>query len=52
MNQKEIHYLNARAGDYRDVEDSHAQFVERVEGLVSRENTLGLSAQAKTEERT
>ena len=49
--RKEIHYFTARVGDYRDAEDSHAQFVERVEALVSRENTLWLSAQAKKEEK-
>lgn len=47
--QKEITSTRAPV-DYRDVEDSHAQFVERVEAPVSHENTLWLSAQAKTEE--
>jgi hypothetical protein len=41
--RKEIHFYNARLGDYRDTEDLEALFVERVESLISRENTMWLS---------
>lgn len=50
--RKEIHFLNAKAGDYREVNDPLARFVERVEALISRENTLWLSPQAKKEEKS
>lgn len=43
--RKEIHYFKARVDEYRNCEDPMALFVERVEALISRENTLWISAQ-------
>jgi len=43
--RKEIHYHDAKLYDYRDAEDLEALFVERIEALVSRENTLWLISQ-------
>lgn len=43
--RKEIHYYDAKLYDYRDAEDPEALFVERVEALISRENTLWLVSQ-------
>lgn len=41
--KKEIHYYHARAQEYAEAEDCERLFVERVESLVSRENTLWLT---------
>lgn len=41
--KKEIYFLGARIGDYASVEDREALFIDRVENLISRENTLWLS---------
>ncbi|MBU7030164.1 MAG: DUF4231 domain-containing protein [Theionarchaea archaeon] len=41
--KKEIHFYEAGVGDYADAEDKQALFVDRVENLISRENTLWLS---------
>ncbi|MDH3890443.1 MAG: DUF4231 domain-containing protein [candidate division Zixibacteria bacterium] len=43
--RKEIHYYEAGAEAYGEVEDREALFVERVESLISRENTIWLAAQ-------
>ena len=45
--RKEIHYYNARINDYESSNDPMALFVERVEALISRENTLWLTVQKK-----
>ena len=49
--RKEIHLFNAGIGDYADVVDREALFVERVESLISRENTLWLTVQKQKEEK-
>ena len=38
--KKEEHFYRAQIGDYQDADDRDALFVERVESLISRENTL------------
>ena len=43
--RKEKHYYDAKLYDYRDAKDPEALFVERVEALISRENTLWLISQ-------
>jgi hypothetical protein len=40
--KKEIHFYKACIDDYASVKDKEAKFVERVESLISRENTLWL----------
>lgn len=45
--RKEIHYYNASINDYETSNDPMALFVERVEALISRENTLWLTVQKK-----
>ena len=45
--RKEIHYYNASINDYESSNDPMALFVERVEALISRENTLWLTVQKK-----
>ena len=40
--KKEIHFYKAGVDDYASVNDKEAKFVERVEFLISRENTLWL----------
>ncbi len=47
--RKEIHFYRAGLGDYRDSEDREALFVERVESLISRENTMWLTTQQPKE---
>jgi len=47
--RKEIHFYRAGSGDYRDSEDREALFVERVESLISRENTMWLTTQRPKE---
>lgn len=42
--RKEIHFYNAGVGDYKDTDDRQTLFVERVEALISRENTMWLTA--------
>ncbi len=49
--RKEIHFYRAGLGDYRDSEDREALFVERVESLISRENTMWLTTQRPKEEK-
>ena len=41
--RKEIHFYNANIDAYEDIKDKEALFVERVESLISRENTLWIS---------
>ena len=48
--RKEIHFLEAGVGEYRQAEDPFALFVERVEVLISRENTLWLSTRTEGSE--
>jgi len=50
--RKEIHYYNARLFGYREAEDPEALFVERVEAVISRENTLWIYVQKAKEEKT
>jgi len=50
--RKEIHYFNAKIADYSDSADPMALFVERVETLISRENTLWLTVQKKKDDRS
>jgi len=45
--RKEIYYYNANLNDYETSNDPMSLFVERVEALISRENTLWLSVQKK-----
>jgi len=40
--RKEIHFYNAKIREYADSEDPEGLFIERVESLISRENTLWL----------
>ncbi len=42
--RKEIHFYNAGVNFYKEIEDPEALFVERVEALISRENTMWLVA--------
>lgn len=49
--KKEKVFYDAQAGPYRDAEDRDITFVERVEALISQENTTWLStAQLKRKE--
>lgn len=41
--RKEIHLYRAGVGDYSNTKDRETFFVERVESLISRENTLWLT---------
>jgi len=42
--KKEIHVLVAGIDEYKDSQDEEGLFVKRVEALISRENTLWLTA--------
>jgi hypothetical protein len=42
--KKEIYFLNAGIDEYKDSQDPEGLFVKRVEALISRENTLWLTA--------
>ena len=42
--RKEKHYYDAEIGDYGTAGDKEALFVDRVESLISRENTMWISA--------
>lgn len=46
--RKEKHFYDAGLGDYRATDDREALFVDRVESLISRENTMWVSTH-KTE---
>lgn len=50
--RKEIHFYNAGIQGYDNVEDKEALFVERVESLISRENTLWVLTHEKEEKRS
>ena len=49
--KKEKHYFDAEVSEYADVEDKEHLFVERVEALISRENTLWIAIHTKREHR-
>ena len=49
--RKEIHFYRAGLGDYKDSQHREALFVERVESLISRENTIWLTTQRPKEEK-
>ena len=49
--RKEIHFYSAGVGGYRDSDDREALFVERVESLISRENTMWLATQRPKQEK-
>jgi hypothetical protein len=49
--KKEIHLYEAGVGEYSTTEDREALFVQRVEGLISRENTLWLVTSQRSENR-
>ncbi len=46
--KKETHYYNAGANGYSTVENKEQLFVERVESLISRENTLWVETHTKS----
>jgi len=41
--RKEIYFYTAGVGEYRDIDERESLFVERVESLTSRENTMWLT---------
>jgi hypothetical protein len=49
--KKELHYYNAGIHGYEDAKDNEALFVDRVESLISRENTLWVTTHEKDETR-
>jgi len=49
--KKEKFLYDAGLSDYQQSDDRQAQFVDRVEALLARENTLWLSVQKKKEDR-
>ena len=49
--KKEKFLYEAGISDYQQSEDKEAQFVDRVEALLARENTLWLSIQKKKEDK-
>jgi|WetSurMetagenome_2_1015567.scaffolds.fasta_scaffold858746_1 hypothetical protein len=49
--RKEEYYFNASLSDYKEVKNKEELFVERVEALISRENTLWLSVSSKSDEK-
>ncbi len=49
--KKEVHFYEADTAGYDKVEDKMSLFVERVEALISRENTLWSTTQARKEEK-
>jgi methylthioribose-1-phosphate isomerase len=42
--KKEIHFYRSGGGDYHEAADAKALFVQRVEAIISRENSLWLQA--------
>ena len=48
---KEIFFYQAKLHEYKDVADPEGMFVERVEALISRENTLWLSTAKQPREK-
>ena len=49
--KKEIHYYTARIDPYQHAENPKTLFVERVEALISRENTLWLATHQPEQEK-
>ena len=49
--EKEKHYYNIGAIEYAAAEDKKQLFVERVEALISRENSLWMAAHRKKEDK-
>ena len=49
--KKEKYLYNAEIDEYSSVEDKKALFVQRVEALISRENTLWVTTFKKSEEK-
>ncbi len=49
--RKEIHFYKSGVGEYKDIDDREALFVERVEALISRENTMWLTSQRPKSEK-
>ena len=47
--KKEKHYYDASATEYATVEDKKRLFIERVEALISRENTLWMTIHKRRE---
>ena len=47
--RKEIHFYRSNSGEYTASKDREALFVERVESLISRENTMWLTTQQPKE---
>ena len=45
--KKEYIYYNSKTKDYKNSEDPESLFIERVEELISRENTFWVSAYKK-----
>jgi hypothetical protein len=45
--KKEYIYYNSKTKDYKNSEDAESLFIERVEELISRENTFWVSAYKK-----
>lgn len=48
--KKEKHYYDAELDDYADTSDKEALFVDRVETLISRENTLWVTTHMQKED--
>ena len=49
--RKEIHFYKASVNEYKDTDDPEALFVERVEALISRENTMWLTTHLPRKEK-
>lgn len=49
--KKEKHFYDARLDDYANTEDKEALFVERVESMISRENSLWVTTHQQKEEK-
>ena len=49
--KKEKYFYDAEIGDYAERERKKQIFIDRVEGLISRENTLWLTTQMRKEEK-
>jgi hypothetical protein len=50
--KKEVHLYKAGVGEYSTAQDKEGLFVERVEGLISRENTLWLVTSERSEKKS
>ena len=48
--KKEIYLYDAGLSDYQQSDDREAQFIDRVEALLARENTIWLTVQKKKEQ--